>query len=70
MKYAILFSILLLASCSPHGNQRNDLLLSMDDLPEISPKFSCDDLYAWRQEVYMVFEKKLEAQEKQLKKHQ
>lgn len=61
---------MILSGCSPSGNKRNDLLLNKSDLPEINPKFTCDDLYQWRQEVYMIYDRKLQAQEKQLKKHQ
>lgn len=69
MRYVIL-SLVFIVSCSPHGNKRSDDLMSLDRLPEISPKYSCDDLYQWRQEVLMMFNRILKAKEKQLKKHQ
>jgi len=56
--------------CTPTGNQRNDMLLDGEDLPPINPKYSCDDLYMWRQEVLMIYKKQLDAKEGQLKKHQ
>lgn len=60
----------MITSCGAKGNLRNDLLLNKDELPSINPKFTCDDLFMWRQEVYMIFDRKLREQEKQLKKHQ
>ena len=61
---------IMISGCAPTGNMRNELLLEKDDLPYLNEKFSCDDLFMWRQEVYMIFDRKLKAQEKQLKKHQ
>lgn len=62
--------MIMTISCAPSGNKRDDELLSKDELPVINNNFTCDDLYMWRQEVYMIYQRKQLEKEKQLKKHQ
>jgi hypothetical protein len=49
---------------------RSDDLLTLPDLPELHDKYSCDDLYWWRQEVLMIYSRDIDTREDQLRKHQ
>jgi len=44
--------------------------MNKDELPYINTKYSCDDLYWWRQEILEIYDRKQQAQEKQMRKHQ
>jgi hypothetical protein len=62
--------MIMTMGCSPTGNKRGDSLLDGVELPTINPKYTCDDLYQWRQQILMIYKKQLDAKEKQLKRHQ